>query len=77
MNSTSQKGVTAHDFMQPLNVIQLASGNIRARVMPTLAPAEAEYLGAKLEGIERQVARLAEMAAALRSSTVTASDADQ
>jgi hypothetical protein len=62
MNSQVSAKLSSHDFMQPLNVIQLASGNIRARIMPLLAAREAEYLAGKLDRIEQQVVRLAGLA---------------
>ena len=52
---------TAHDLLQPLGVIQLTTGNIRKRIGPVLDAADADYLAAKLQRIEQQVARLAEM----------------
>lgn len=53
--------VSLHDLAQPLNVIRLASVNIRVRIVPELSEAEAEYLASKLDRIERQVDRIAAM----------------
>lgn len=52
-------GASIHDAMQPLNVIRLAAGNIRARVLSRLEGDLASYLDEKLERIERQVDRAA------------------
>lgn len=49
-----------HDLMQPLNIIRLSCGNIRAR-MGGYSAADAEYLAAKLTRIEEQVVRAAEL----------------
>ena len=49
--------VSFHDIKQPLNVIQLATGNIRARILPLLGPEDAEYLSGKLDRIESQIGR--------------------
>lgn len=56
---TSQ--VSVHDLTQPLNVIRLASGNIRIRIIPELPEAEAAYLASKLHRIEHQIDRIAAM----------------
>ena len=51
----------SHDLRQPLNVISLAAANLRARLGPRLDPADAAYLNEKLDRIEQQVARAAEL----------------
>lgn len=51
----------SHDLRQPLNVISLAAANLRARLGPRLDPADADYLNEKLDRIEQQVARAAEL----------------
>lgn len=48
-----------HDLQQPLNVIRLASGNIRARLAAGLDPLEEQYLHDKLDRIDGQVMRAA------------------
>lgn len=59
LDSPSQNGTKLHDAKQPLNVIRLAAGNIRTRVLPLLEPEDAAYLVEKLERIDRQVDRAA------------------
>lgn len=54
--------VSMHDLAQSLNVIRLAAGNIRIRILPELAEAEAAYLANKLDRIEQHVDRSAAMA---------------
>jgi nitrogen fixation/metabolism regulation signal transduction histidine kinase len=49
-----------HDIMQPLNIIRLSCGNIRAR-MENASTDEAEYLIAKVARIEEQVVRATEL----------------
>ncbi len=56
-----RRGSIAHDLRQPLNVIALAVGNVRARIVPGLGEAEAGYLEGKLGRIEEQVARMTEL----------------
>lgn len=48
-----------HDLQQPLNVIRLASGNIRARLAASLDPEEEAYLCEKLDRIDEQILRAA------------------
>lgn len=48
----------AHEVRQPLNVVQLACGNIRARILPVLGDDQADYLEGKLARIEQQLERL-------------------
>ena len=59
---------TLHDVMQPLNIIQLSCGNIRARIA-SFSTDEAEYLIAKVMRIEEQVVRAAELLQTLKKST--------
>ena len=49
-----------HEIMQPLNIILLSCGNIRARIAGYSAE-DAEYLIAKLMRIEEQVVRATEL----------------
>jgi nitrogen fixation/metabolism regulation signal transduction histidine kinase len=49
-----------HDIMQPLNIIRLSCGNIRAR-MGSYSTEETEYLLAKVMRIEEQVVRATEL----------------
>ena len=51
---------TLHEIMQPLNIIRLSCGNIRAR-MAGYSAEDAEYLIAKLTRIEEQVVRATEL----------------
>jgi signal transduction histidine kinase len=46
-----------HELRQPLNVIGLASGMLRVRILPLLDPAAAAYMIAKLDRIEEEVGR--------------------
>ena len=50
-----------HDLRQPLNVIRLTNGNIRSRIIGLLDAASATYLAAKLDRIEEQTQRAAEL----------------
>lgn len=50
-----------HELKQPLNVIRLATDNIRVRILPLLESDEAGYLEAKLDRIERQIYRAASL----------------
>lgn len=56
-NSTSK----THDLRQPLNVISLAVANLRARLAPSLSAEDQDYLVQKLDRIEQQIARAAEI----------------
>lgn len=56
-----RRGSIAHDLRQPLNVIALAVGNVRARLVPALDESDAAYLSSKLDRIEEQVARMTEL----------------
>jgi hypothetical protein len=61
MNGTNEKDAKIlHDLMQPLNIIRLSCGNIRAR-MGRYSSQDTEYLVAKLTRIEEQVVRAAEL----------------
>ena len=51
----------SHDLRQPLNVISLAAANLRARLGPRLEGEDAAYLNEKLDRIEKQVAKAAEL----------------
>lgn len=80
MNKTSHKdaslvdaatdeimNVTIHDIKQPLNVIRLACGNIRARLTSRMPEDDAAYLSNKLDRIEHQIERAAELLDALKN----------
>lgn len=68
-----------HELRQPLNVIGLATGNLRSALCPGLAKEQAEYLIAKLDRIDEQVTRVAaladELAAAARDAVAAARQA--
>lgn len=51
-----------HELRQPLNVIGLATGNLRSALCPGLSREQAGYLSAKLDRIDEQVARVAALA---------------
>lgn len=63
-----------HELRQPLNVIGLATGNLRSALCPGLSREQADYLVAKLDRIDEQVARVAtladELAAAAREAVL-------
>jgi|GEM_PF-2045012 len=46
-----------HELRQPLNVIRLATGNLRTALGPQLDSAAAAYLLAKLDRIDQQIDR--------------------
>ncbi|MFN3619639.1 hypothetical protein [Sphingorhabdus sp.] len=46
-----------HDVMQPLNIILLSCGNVRARIA-NLKNEDADYLLKKMERIEQQAIRI-------------------
>lgn len=48
---------TLHEVMQPLNIILLSCGNVRARVA-NLRNGDADYLVKKMERIEQQAIRV-------------------
>ena len=54
-------GKRTHDLRQPLNVISLAVANLRARLASSLGPDDRAYLIEKLDRIEQQVVRAAEI----------------
>lgn len=68
-----------HELRQPLNVIGLATGNLRSALCPGLAPEQADYLVAKLDRIDEQVTRVAlladQLAAAAREALLAARQA--
>lgn len=51
---------TLHDVLQPLNIIRLSCGNIRARI-GKYSTDDTEYLIAKVMRIEEQVVRATEL----------------
>lgn len=63
LGETNRVGM--HDLTQPLNVIRLATGNIRIRILPQLGAAEADYLANKLKRIDLQIDRAAALLAQL------------
>lgn len=58
MNEKDAK--TLHDIMQPLNIIRLSCGNMRARIGGH-STGDTEYLLAKVMRIEEQVVRATEL----------------
>lgn len=58
--------VAIHDIKQPLNVIRLACSNIRTRLTSRMSEEDAAYLVAKLDRIEHQIERAADLLEALR-----------
>ena len=51
-----------HQLRQPLNVIRLATANLRKRVEPALSDEDRDYLIRKVEQIEKQIQRTIEIA---------------
>ena len=51
-----------HELRQPLNVIGLASGTVRLRILPLLDPVDAAYLAAKLDRIDEEIGHAAALA---------------
>ncbi|MDE2621029.1 MAG: hypothetical protein KGL54_12780 [Sphingomonadales bacterium] len=51
----------AHDARQPLNAIRLIAANLQVRLGQSLDAEDAAWLAAKLEKIDRQVDRLAQL----------------
>ena len=51
-----------HELRQPLNVIGLATGNLRSALCPGLSREQADYLSAKLDRIDEQVTRVSALA---------------
>lgn len=68
-----------HELRQPLNVIGLATGNLRSALCPGLSREQADYLSAKLDRIDEQVARVAvladQLAAAAKDAILAARQA--
>lgn len=68
-----------HELRQPLNVIGLATGNLRSALSPGLSRKQADYLSAKLDRIDEQVARVAaladQLAAAAKDAVLAARQA--
>lgn len=61
MTGSEDSGKRLHDLRQPLNVISLAVANLRARLAPSLNDEDRAYLNDKLQRIEQQVARAAQI----------------
>lgn len=59
--STADLQRLLHDLKQPLNVIRLATGNIRNRIVNRLEAQDGGYLDGKLDRIEEQVKRAADL----------------
>ena len=51
-----------HELRQPLNVIGLATGNLRSALCPGLPQEQSGYLIAKLDRIDEQVSRVSQLA---------------
>ncbi len=64
-NGVGPVAASVHGIRQPLNVIRLATGNVRTRILPLLQGDDARYLEEKLVRIERQVDRAAEIVAVM------------
>lgn len=60
--SRSDSDRNLHQLRQPLNVIRLATANLRRRIEPSLGAEDREYLVRKLEQIEKQIQRTIEIA---------------
>ena len=67
--SSGESDRNLHQLRQPLNVIRLATANLRKRVEPTLNDEDREYLIRKVEQIEKQIQRTIEIAEGMLSST--------
>lgn len=50
-----------HDFRQPLNVLRLTAENLRSKLSPLLGEHEAAILHSKLDRIEKQADRIADL----------------
>lgn len=61
MTTEGDAAIKAHDLRQQLNVIGLAVANLRTRLAPSLCPEDRGYLIQKLDRIEQQVARAAQI----------------
>ncbi len=57
-NETNAK--VLHDILQPLNVIRLSCGNIRARLLPT-SDDDSDYVREKIIRIEEQANRATDL----------------
>jgi signal transduction histidine kinase len=56
-SNTANLADRLHELRQPLNVIRLATGNLRTALGPQLDASAAAYLLAKLERIDQQIDR--------------------
>ncbi|MFC3175509.1 histidine kinase dimerization/phospho-acceptor domain-containing protein [Novosphingobium bradum] len=61
METDESRKKLSHDARQPLNAIRLVTANLQARLSGALDPELAAWTAAKLEKIDRQVDRLAEL----------------
>lgn len=68
IESNSNVSDCLHELRQPLNVIGLATGNLRSALCPGLSREQADYLSAKLDRIDEQVARVAALAEQLAAA---------
>ncbi|GEO00761.1 hypothetical protein NSE01_25930 [Novosphingobium sediminis] len=66
-----------HELRQPLNVIGLATGNLRSALCPGLSREQADYLTAKLDRIDEQVARVASLAEQMAEAANAAAPASR
>lgn len=66
-----------HELRQPLNVIGLATGNLRSALCPGLSREQADYLSAKLDRIDEQLTRVAALADQLAAAAQDAIAAQQ
>lgn len=63
----SEQQELLHDLKQPLNIIRLATANIRIRIIGELMGSDAAYLTSKLARIEEQVLRVTEILESLEA----------
>lgn len=61
MQDDTNPSKKSHDLRQPLNVINLAVANLRARLVPKLDADDRIYLTEKLDRIEQQVLRATDL----------------
>lgn len=61
MQDDANPSKKSHDLRQPLNVINLAVANLRARLVPRLDGDDGRYLVEKLDRIEQQVLRATDL----------------
>lgn len=61
MQDDTNPAKKSHDLRQPLNVINLAVANLRARLVPRLGREDGSYLTEKLDRIEQQVVRATDL----------------